>query len=61
MANAIENTARTSTGLQTTAHVMKNTFTPATKRQQKQAANVQVEYPEPLTDYNYRVVPDNCQ
>lgn len=61
MANAIENTARTSTGLQTSAHVMKNTFTPATKRQQKQAANVQVEYPEPLTDYNYRVVPDNCQ
>lgn len=59
MVDAIESRARTSTGLVTTAHILEETFRPATKAQQKQAAKVVVEYPEKLNDYNYKVIPQN--
>lgn len=57
MCAAIERLAKTSTGLSTTAHVMKQLFRPATKQQRKQAAKISVEHPESLEDYNYRVTP----
>lgn len=57
MVDAIESRACTSTGLVTTAHVLEETFRPATKAEQQQAADVVVEYPEQLNDYNYKVTP----
>lgn len=57
MVPAIESHAKTSTGLTTTAHVLAESFKPATKEEKKKATGVIVEYPENLDDYNYRVTP----
>jgi len=60
MVPAIKTYATTSTGLNTTAHVLPELFKPATKEEKKQAASVTVEYSENLNDYNYRVTPEMC-
>jgi len=57
MRDAIEARASTSTNLELTAHVLKRKFKPATRKQQKVAADVQLEYPEKLDEYNYRAAP----
>lgn len=61
MAESIEQMASTSTGLVTTAHVLKEEYQPATEQEKNQAASVDVEYPENLDDYNYRVTPQITQ
>lgn len=61
MPAAIEQRATTSTGLTTTAHVMRKTFKPATKTEKKRAAEIEVEYPEELKAYNYRATPQILQ
>lgn len=61
MKNAIEAHAKTSTGLKTTAHILSDEFSPATKKESAEAAKVIVEYPEQPHDYNYRVMPEILQ
>lgn len=58
MVEAIESKANTSTGLKTTAHVIKQKFRPATKKQLRTTRDPPVEFPIELPEYNYRVTPE---
>ncbi|PNY38619.1 transposase [Rhodopirellula baltica] len=61
MADAIVDLAKTATGFQSTAHVMKQRFKPATRKARKAAAGVKLQHPESPQEYNYRVTPEIAQ
>lgn len=61
MVEAIESKARTSTGLVTTGHVIKKSFTPASRKQLQSTKDPPTDHPLDLPEYNYRLTPDMHQ
>jgi hypothetical protein len=61
MVEAIESRATTSTGLETTAHIIEKSFSPASRKQLRRTKDPPVDYPLDLPEYNYRFTPEMHQ
>lgn len=61
MVEAVVRGASTSTGLRTTAHIIKKTFRPATRKDIQHTKDPPVQYPLDLPEYNYRLTPEMHQ
>ena len=61
MIDAIVTRARTSTGLETTGHIIEKSFSPASKKALRRMKDPPVNYPLDLPEYNYRLTPEMHQ